>query len=288
VDTQQEVPDPTHLLRDSLSESIRKDLKLSLQGTAGDVLQQLGLVEEIDRENEPLARKWSTICIVAGILCVVSIPLIFLAGLGLILLVPSLILLVFGWLKYNKFSRLDLYDRRHEIPARLITYLSADMAPDAPLAVTIDFNSYHNKRYKTGQVSEGWSVKKYQYELPWFTIRGQLVDGSKFRMKITQDVKRKEKRKRKSTKVTETSREKLNLLIAVKPTRYPQVANFPRLMSQAQPPAQLQVAQTKVNGNRILLQALTAPERTSTPSGADIHGVLQMFLASYDCLAQCR
>ena len=116
---------------------------------------------------------------------------------------------------------------------------------------------------------------------------------------MTQVVKRKERRKRKYTKVKEAFREKISLTILAKMKRYTGLERMENLMRRVKLPPEIQLRRVSSNANRIDIQALTDCQRRVKGRSSIVgekadqltsshHTMLGLFLACYHCLAQCR
>ena len=266
-------------------------------GTAAEVIDRLQSLRHVDALYTQKEKFWER-CIWW------SVPLFFLAlfsafvtaGMGLWVAVPMFFLMVLCITMRIVRGRHNFPDRRYRIAERLLQHLKADIPPNAPVSVALDFRHYHTRRLRTNAQSMGFfsGIKVLNYEVPWLTMSSQLYDGSKFRFKIVQCVKRKEKAKRKRTKVTETFRDKYTLSLAVKPTRYPGLAKFESVIKTATPPQGLSAPHGKLLGNRVSVQSLTRPQRNTSLVNVDLerfqdaHSALQLFLCCYHGLGQCR
>jgi hypothetical protein len=190
-------------------------------------------------------------------------------------------------------GRLNLDDRRHELTSELVRYLATDIGPGGSLDLRIDFNSYRNRRYETGR--EGAATS---YALPWLSLKGTLADGNRFRLAATQVVKRKERRKRKYVKVKEAFREKISLTILANAKRYSGLERVQGLIQRAQLPPGILLQGVSSDANRVVIRALTDCHRrvkgrgttgaTADQQTSSHYTMLGLFLACYDCLAQCR
>lgn len=121
-------------------------------------------------------------------------------------------------------ARKDLDNRKLEIAIDMVGKIGEDIPPANPCAIMIDFKEYR-KGGKQLSKSGSWATsQEFQYVHPWFNFSGKLYDGNKFDVDIEMYVKRKEKRKRKYTKVKEAFSEKATLSVRMNPKIYPNPA----------------------------------------------------------------
>ncbi len=297
--TSTSAPPNAEEMRNQLTDQLMADRQFAETALPEQLLVQLRCIDEIDSDSTEKQNYWRTWQIVLGIASALAFILTFMTmGIGLVVFIPCLIGFIVAWRKHRRYRQLNVENRRHRIPHALIRYLKTDIPPDQPVSLEIDFRNYQQGDFQTGKEGGGFfnSVTQTRYEVPWLKLSGQFYDGTKFRLKITQNAKRKEKRKSKRTKITETFRDKYNLAIAVKPHRYPGLEKLPELIKQTKPPQGLTVAFCNVSGNRATIQCISAPKRvlsvnttTSDPYGfVGADPALQLFLACYHCLGQCR
>ncbi len=169
-----------------------------------DVL--LPLFEKINSEDELAEGKMkrgSSFTIGAGVAFFISM---FVAGFihpALFILTGLLFLcMVGGGLYWFRNQRHDLDDRKVGTCLRLLRVLRADVPATQKLSVHVDLRDYQ----KGGTVLESsktGGVRFFRYEHTWLETRARLSDGSAVVLAITDRVRRKEKPKRKYTKVAE-------------------------------------------------------------------------------------
>jgi len=203
---------------------------------------------------------------------------------------------------YSKYSRMNLENRRYASVTAILKYLSRDMAPDATVDVRIDFNSYLDPRFISANSPAGifGSVSSKSFKLPWLTLAGKLLDGSRFQLSAMILGKRKEKRKRKYTKVREGFRERVALSLAVKAAKFPKLAELPARLQAQNPPTPYQPMGIRVEDNVIQLigtthlhqrsfgRNQTVTKTSPTESFSKLDNFLQLFLLAYHGLDLCR
>lgn len=169
-----------------------------------DVL--LPLFERVHQEDEAAERRSArgrNFAIGSGVAWFVSMfvagfihPMLF-VGSGLLLLG-----VVAGGVYWYIHQRHDLDDRKVATVLRLLRVLRADVPATQKLLVHIDHRSYR-KGGTLLEKSNAGGVRFFRYEHPWLGLRARLADGSTVALAITDRVRRKEKPKRKYTKVAE-------------------------------------------------------------------------------------
>jgi hypothetical protein len=143
-----------------------------------------------DKLAERRARRGIVTAILGGVTAFGSLFLS--AGLHPIFLVLVLLggaALVGGIVYWYVSSRQDLDDRKVLSAQRLVNVLRADVPAGQKIFVHVDFRNYQQ------------GVKRYQHG--WLELRTALADGNGVALTIRDTIRRKEKPKRKYTKVTE-------------------------------------------------------------------------------------
>ncbi len=174
------------------------------QGTADALLRQLETAERRDNEAEGKAKRYgctTAFCFVFGIvLSFASIafpPLLF---LGPPLVVAGIVFAV----KYSREKKHDLDDRKLDAALRLVQVLRADIPAQESVALRLDFRDYRRGgRLVTKEGGMFSSLKVYDYEHAWLDFSARLADGNVVAIAVVDEVTRKEKSKRKYTKVRE-------------------------------------------------------------------------------------
>jgi hypothetical protein len=190
------------------------------------------------------------------------------------------------WLrKYSHHQKTDIENKRYELAAELLRYLGADIKPETEVDLRIDFHSHLTPGFQTEKV--GYSSK---YELPWLNMAGKFADGNRFEFAAELNVKRKEKPKRKYTKVKEDASQDLTLELALR-NPPPDAALFNHLANIPPPPLDRYRAQ--VREGKLILKGSTSTRRTTTGrhgstnttngAMAEREEFLRLFLTAYHC-----
>lgn len=208
----------------------RKSLSYSATTTPSDVLHDLHLIGKIDAQAEHKNHFW-TLMIAGSVLAIflgVAGFILESPAIGFVFGAPGLIVLITGITRKSVHKRMDVENRRYDLAAELLRYLSKDMAPDAAVDVAIDFRP-HNHKHKLDRSGKSgrWDTKFFVDS--WMTLTGRLLDGTKFtvtmiqkhqdrhRTKISASGKLKRKHKSKSSS-------EAIVTLRIKPHRYPEVA----------------------------------------------------------------
>jgi hypothetical protein len=166
----------------------------------------------------------SVLAMLIGIVCIVAEAVV----VGCVVGLAGLILLITAISRKFVHKRMDVENRRYELAAELLRYLSKDMAPDAVLDGTIDFRAHNHKNKLQRSDKVGlWNAKFFVD--PWMTLTGRLLDGTKFTITMIQKhqdrhrTKRSASGKTKHKYKTKASSEAI-VALRIKPHRYPEVA----------------------------------------------------------------
>ena len=292
-------------------DAFRRQLVYDRETSVAQAISDLAHLADFDREMEREEATWKSrtgytvLALVASIVGMIAsfatgiVPLGILAGVVAFGLFIGAIVCGAKW---SGFSRVNLDNRRIAFPRHVLNYLAHDLAPDSMLRLRVDFRAYRDNAFLKGQSSGGMfsGVRQYQYAVPWFTISGQFLDGHRFELEVTTTAKRKEKSKRKYTKVSETFRERLRLYLRVKSAKFPRLNSLPALAQQKQLATPFAPTDLEVRGDTIILGGVSAPVARRFGRGqAHIHAVpenglctadqaLRSFLAIYAGLDLCR
>lgn len=122
-----------------------------------------------------------------------------------------------AWAKAAVERKYDLDDAKLALLNRFLEVAGTDIPKASPLSVDVDFRNYTDGGQVVGK--EGGlfsSIKTYRYRHDWLALSGSFADGNRFRLAVTDRVTRKEKSKRKYTKVRESRRSRVRLVLSVK------------------------------------------------------------------------
>ncbi|MFK7986478.1 MAG: hypothetical protein AB8I08_10630 [Sandaracinaceae bacterium] len=187
------------------------NLQENFSGTPEAFLARCDALELSDIRSETIERSltmWGVVLFLGGFggACVVgmSFPdyLLWMAiplGLGVLLFLIG-----------RFFARGDLENRKYEIARHLVKSLAAELKPGRPVEMTLDFRTHQDTRPETERVDR--STQKLRYRQQWLSASLVLLDGTRTRITISADAKRKERRKPKGTKRKERSIERLSVV----------------------------------------------------------------------------
>jgi hypothetical protein len=282
----QEQPSIVALKQSTLSPAeLRRTLVFHTTSSPAQIRQDMASLRQLDKAAEHKQRVWTAVAVACLVVAVISLVIALATATAAMAVAVVLGVggAIAGFTMRAIRGRLNLDDRRHELTSELVRYLATDIGPGGSLDLRIDFNSYRNRRYETGR--EGAATS---YALPWLSLKGTLA----------QVVKRKERRKRKYVKVKEAFREKISLTILANAKRYSGLERVQGLIQRAQLPPGILLQGVSSDANRVVIRALTDCHRrvkgrgttgaTADQQTSSHYTMLGLFLACYDCLAQCR
>jgi len=199
----------------------------------------------------------------------------------------------------SKWGKQNIEDRRLDLVTQLFSVLGRDIPRRAKCAVNVSFDDYRTHGTQVSLDKSGFlgNLKRYKYDDTWFTARGLLYDNNRFKITITQTVHRKEKSKRKYTKVNERIQEEVTLLLKVSPESYPHIEKLAPALQSTQFDG-LQITRMLAQGDLLRITCATPPAvRVVGRYGTNTDGwdnlatgdtVLKLFLAVYGKLQECR
>lgn len=250
------------------------------KATCNQLAQELAVVSAFDQEAERQSKRWGGWLAAYVVGTILSIFAVFFAANTkvmpvVIVVVVAAIACVFGaiycgrhWLKW---SRRNIENRRYELLSELIRLLSIDIGPQTPVEVVLNGNDYHKPEYLSVPMDGSFSAAGTNaYRLPWLSVSGEFLDGNRFELTATQYVKRKERRKRKYTKVKEAVRERVEVELRCKRQRYSGWDRLPYVLRSIKLPLPLSSWDLQVNQDRVTLTGWTA--RGVTVTGRGSHG----------------
>lgn len=181
------------------------------------------------------------------------------SGLFPFLLGGAVLLILVGIVAFTlrgRYERLNLENRRYQMVSHVVGLLQADISPEEPVSVELDLrpDTDPDKLHNEGRTRTGWKVKYYLD--PWLSLQGRLLDGTHFRLEMTERVEMRSKTKTNARGKTKHKSKQfsdalLRVRLRVKPERYQHLG---QLGSQAKGAVQI------LTGTR--LKALTLePDR---------------------------
>lgn len=284
-------------------EAFHRTLKYQRLAPPEVLRADLRRISELDSESERRQMRYGVHIAVSVFALIASIPgtLFSFVAMGPWAGIPvgaaglfALISAIYNGRLWAIARKTNVENRRREIPNELLRYLPADMPAEAQLDLSIDFNPHTLPAYLRDTKSSGRtsSAAVKNYELPWLTLKGSFVDGSRFRLAATLSVKRKEKRKRKGIKVRETFTEDVELVVQVKPRRYQRLDRALNPIRALPNRSAYPQIVARVSGDRIHLAGSASTRfsgsgfATEPPLGSH-RSMLHLFLACYHGMSAC-
>jgi hypothetical protein len=207
--------------------------------------------------------------------------------------------IVFGVL-ISRAARMTLDDRRRKLAVAVVRALGCDLPPGASLEVSIDFNKYHQDRFRTGS-GQAANYQVSSYRQPWLAVAARLADGSEVELATELVARRKERAKTKGRKkIKEELSEHVRLAIRVAALPAGAEQRWPERLRAAVLPEGAYLHRALVKKDRLALEMRThcqvrVTNKGSVTAGADAesrlanrHTLLMPVLAAYHALAACR
>jgi len=280
---------------------------LSQVGSVEEILTAVRSLETYDQYVEAQAKetgKKATLWWVgfaAGVILLIILAnvapiLVFVPLLGGIL---SLVMGIVYSSRKAKWAKENMENRRLELVKQLFTVLGRDIPRRNKCAVNVSFDDYRTHGTQVEFTKSGLlgGLKQYKYEDTWLTARGLLYDGNRFKITITQNVHRKEKPKRKYTKINERFDEEITLLLKVSPDAYPDLNRLTTTLTPGEYDG-LRLTRVQISDGLLRVVCATPPAtRLQGRYGATSEGwdslatgdtILKLFLAVYGKLQECR
>lgn len=275
-----------------------RDDKYHFQEPVAALKERLIMVSAADKAAEAAVKRcW----IHAGIGYIGGFLSIFLAAAtgGLLAWLP-VVLLIYGVVMTVKACRrrhYDIEDRKLAILRGFLDVISVDTPKTVAVEVDIDLRDYRKGGQPQGDPGadkDGSKVSRYTHD--WLTVCGPLADGSRYRIKVVECFTRKEKSKRKYTKVRESIQGTVRLQVKAGLSRLGDPQALVQALKAKQPPAPLKPTRVEVKGDTLCaeLDALagirlqgrystTEPEANTI---IDAETLLNSMLWAYDGIAR--
>jgi hypothetical protein len=274
-------------------EQLSQSRRFQGQLTTQQLTSSLAELEDLDKTSEKkktkgcLASFGGMALLVMGFVVAVGaeMPVVggpcAIAGIGVI---------IWGIIIRSAAGRTDFEDRRYQLLGQLTRLLSADMDPDAPIDVQLDLDKVNtgNKLVRKGKAGP-WKVKFY--EDTWLSLRGQLLDGTRFTVSLTEKHQDRSRTKRSASgKMKHKTKTKSGVLAVVslkpKEKRYPtagQLGAQARGAVQLPPTVELKDLSTRDN-----VLTLKAASKVSWTVESGVQLLSQMLLSLYQVLNLSR
>ncbi|GAB4569549.1 MAG: hypothetical protein Tsb0020_23770 [Haliangiales bacterium] len=267
-----------------------RTLTYARQAGPAEVLEDLQTLREIDAHSESKVALWGTVktaCVVAAI-AAVALGLMVHVASGLGAAIGFAVGALVAQQRRRVHARLDIENRRYEMTQNVVRLLAADMAPDAGLAVHIDFGAADalHKRSDSETVGE-WDVERFRD--PWLSLAGRFVDGTRYRVRFSHELQKRSRWKRSASgKRKYKSKRKSKNVAAIelrpKASKYPHLPSLARALDETvQLPEYAELAHAELDGDRITLKALVRDGWREDGLRAS-HVIAMMLLSGYQVL----
>ena len=168
-------------------------------------------------------------------------------------------MLLWGLVSRGKAGSTDFEDRRYQLVDRLNRLIGVDMAPNSVLDLTLNLEPVDIKHKLVNKGKAGiWNVD--HYEDSWLKLRGQLLDGTRFTLELTEKYQYRHRKKRSASgKIKHKSKTKsaIQAIVSLKPKekRYPDAGELGQQARGAlQLPQATQVKELSAQDNVLTLK----------------------------------
>ena len=150
-------------------------------------------------------------------------PLVFAPTLGIMGLI--------AFIARSQQAPFELETRRHELITQVLGMLRADIAPGEPVTLELDPRpeTHADKSVGSSTNATGWKIQHYLD--PWWVLQGRLMDGTGFRLDVTERIEQRSRWARGSSgkykhKTKRVSDAFIRVRLRVKPERYPHLTRI--------------------------------------------------------------
>jgi len=280
-------------------DQFKRSKRYQRAAAAEKIVADVGTLRRWDLDAEARRAKFGRYCggaAAAALVCFILsfvLPGFVMVTAPLALIFVSLALV--AGVKYFAAKKQDVENRRYELVSKILSLVGADIDPDAAVTVQLDLSPTEQSSKLESKGERGrWKVKYYVD--PWLSVEGRFLDGTRFRLALTEYFQRRTrwaqsrsgKMKRKSKSKTAT---RATLQLKVKPSKYP---GLDKVAGSAQGAVQLpeQATLRGVSGDAtgLVLKAGMPLGWTAPPPGEpdQDHGgartVAMMFMSLYQVL----
>ena len=192
-------------------------------------MQWLGELDDLKEKQQARASAVGSGTLAAGVLCLfVGFFLLGGAGMAAVLGWAGAVLALVGitaLVMRSRYERLNLENRRYQLASRVVGLLQADISPDEPVTLELDLRSEtHPDKYQNeSRTPSGWKVRHFLD--PWLSLQGRLLDGTHFRLEMTERIQLRNRTKTTPRGKTKSKNKRLSdsllrVRLRVKPERY--------------------------------------------------------------------
>ncbi|NNB85780.1 hypothetical protein HJC10_07935 [Corallococcus exiguus] len=187
-------------------------------------------------------------------------------SVGGLLLVAGLCL----FLARAALKKRDLDNRRYGLAQVLLQRLEMDLAPDAPVRLKLDLRPPDVLDKRVNQDMVGWWNTDFFVD-PWFTLETRLADGAFVRIRMVDQLQKRERSKTSASGKTKTKTKRkgfarLEVSVRVKPERYPGLERLKvRATAATRLPRKVELERVRVAAGRLSLRARLSDEWVARP-----------------------
>ena len=275
----------------------QKTLQYQSTAPAQRLMADLEEIAKLDQVAERNKARQTKILIGACITLFASIFLcIFLPPLGFLLLFGSIFTVIYAGIRLSQLNRIDLANYRYGLVQKLLTMLGRDLPDNASLSLKLVLDKPTHKRKKQSTVPhpsrQGWKID--QFHDPWLTLRGRLLDGTRFLITATElyqtayGWKRGRSGKNKYKTKSKPKGSELGVTLIYSRRKYGAIQVLEKdAMGAIQLPDGVRLKQWKMTGKALRLGVKTLPDPTANDRSL-YQTITLMFLSLYQILNLAR
>lgn len=242
------------------------------QGPPAEVVARLekARAEDLQAEKKGLALKlWTTLFFLLMVVALFGTDYFEFSSLFvLVFLVAGVVSLV----KAFRTRAHNLEDAPLLAALRLVRMARADLAPDRPVRLKVDFRDYPAREFQISQEGGFTKEKRTVYRQPWLEFQGRLADGARLQLEVLRKARRLDYWST-STSGKYRRRSKDTVLDVITLSLQVPGLDLSDLAASLSPgpPAGLVGKQFEVQGDTVRIQVLTPRARRS--SGSRLHNL---------------
>ena len=228
--------------------------KLKLTAPIGALRSRLQVIWNEDKRAERMAERGCNVSCVGIMMAIVMFIRLcsldgdtpsarfFIVGVGI------LSVIVGGYFVNSHHSHNNLDDHKQKLAQKLLKFLAADLNPDKPCQLYIDFDMCESR--------------ESEFDQQWFAFRGTLKDGSIVVLSLSRKGRKTQKSKSKGLAVRIRLFEKLKLEVRPAARRYANLGNVPERLKTDWSTSKLSRVQLFGRGLRLHLRREPGTIRT--------------------------
>jgi hypothetical protein len=273
--------------------SFRKTLTYAATEAVAQIFQDLDEIVKIEKKIKSQQYLTLIVVLISGTAVYASSVLIRTnPSLGGILLLSSSVALILGGILFVKFSPLNIPSYRYDLIKALLSLVSRDSKENATFNIHLVFSSptAKNKQISSGNHPNrrGWKFQLFQNR--WCNLEGELLDGNRFQLTISEFYRIASGWNRRGTRWTYKNKTKskgaeIILKVNSSPRQYGAVKVLREEAKGAiKLPPGVEIKGLKMTDNAILLNVKVPSDSDAKSQEALYKIITMMFLSLYQIL----